>query len=70
MSFAVIIELATLTSYAIIIWGGKQRRDKGWKVVGTLLLFAALTQCVSMALVVSEPSPFCPVCPESTTPRI
>jgi len=51
MSFAVIIELATLTSYAVVIIGGKQGRDKGWKVVCTLLLFSALMQCVSMALV-------------------
>jgi len=51
MSFAVIIELATLTAYAIIILGGKQRRDKGWKVVCSLLVFSALVQLVSMALV-------------------
>ncbi|KAF2493233.1 hypothetical protein BU16DRAFT_465228 [Lophium mytilinum] len=51
MSFAVILELATLTSYAIIILGGKQRRDRGWKVVCAFLVVSALVELVSMALV-------------------
>jgi hypothetical protein len=53
MSFAVIIELATLIAYAVIILGGKQRRDFGWKVVCGLLAVGAIVQCASMAIVVS-----------------
>jgi len=51
MSFAVVIELATLIAYAVIILGGIQRRTKGWKVVCSLLTFAGIAQCVSMAIV-------------------
>lgn len=53
MSFAVVIELATLIAYAVIILGGVQCRSKGWKVVCALLAFAGIVQCVSMAIVVS-----------------
>jgi len=51
MSFAVVIELATLIAYAVIILGGVQCRSKGWKVVCALLAFAGIAQCVSMAVV-------------------
>ena len=53
MSFAVVIELATLIAYAVIILGGVQCRSKGWKVVCALLAFAGIAQFVSMAIVVS-----------------
>lgn len=51
MSFAVVIELATLIAYAVTILGGVQCRSKGWKVVCALLAFAGIAQCVSMAIV-------------------
>lgn len=51
MSFAVIIELATLVAYITVILGGKQMRDSGWKVVCTLLGLCTVVQCASMALV-------------------
>jgi len=53
MSFAIIIEMATLIAYAVIILGGKQKRDFGWKVVCSLLALGAMVQCASMAIVVS-----------------
>jgi hypothetical protein len=53
MSFTVIIELATMIAYVTVILGGKQRRDKGWKIVTFLLVIAGLCQLVSMAIVVS-----------------
>lgn len=52
MSFAVLIELATLMAYAVIILGGKQKRDIGWKIVCGLLAVGALVQCAGMAIVV------------------
>lgn len=59
MSFAVIIECATLVAYLTVIYGGKQQRDKGWKVVCALLGLCVTVQCASMALVVSiHESPF------------
>ncbi|KAF2091565.1 hypothetical protein K490DRAFT_31548 [Saccharata proteae CBS 121410] len=51
MSFAVIIEAAALIAYAVIILGGKQKRDKGWKIVCGLLGLAGAVQCASMAIV-------------------
>ncbi|SRR6266480_4411158 len=53
MSFAVIIELATLIAYTVIILGEKRRREFGWKVVCGLLAIGAIVQCASMAIVVS-----------------
>jgi hypothetical protein len=54
MSFAVIIELATFIAYAVIILGGKQQRDYGWKIVCGLLGVGAAVQCAGMAIVVSS----------------
>lgn len=53
MSFSVIVELALLVAYAVVILGGKQKRDQGWKIVCSLLAVAAAAQCASMAVVVS-----------------
>lgn len=52
MSFAVIVECATLIAYAVVILGGKQKRDQGWKIVCTLLTVSGLVQCAVMAIVV------------------
>lgn len=51
MSFAVLIELATLVGYVIIILGGKQSRDYGWKIACSLLGFATVVQIIAMAIV-------------------
>ncbi|EON67561.1 hypothetical protein W97_06929 [Coniosporium apollinis CBS 100218] len=51
MSFSVIVELALLVAYAVVILGGKQKRDQGWKIVCSLLVVAAAAQCASMAVV-------------------
>ncbi|KAF2757672.1 hypothetical protein EJ05DRAFT_538822 [Pseudovirgaria hyperparasitica] len=51
MSFSVIIELATLVAYIVVLAGGKQKRDQGWKVTASLLGFSALVQLIAMALV-------------------
>lgn len=51
MSFAVLIELATLVGYIIIVLGGKQSRDYGWKIVCSLLAFITIVQCTAMAIV-------------------
>ena len=37
----------------LMIGGGKQKRDKGWKVLCSVLAVTALAQCASMAIVVS-----------------
>jgi len=51
MSFSVIIELATIVAFIVIILGGKQTRDYGWKVVCSLLAVIVLTQCASMSII-------------------
>lgn len=52
MSFAVLLELATLVAYIIIILGGQQLRQYGWKVVVSLLAAIVLVQCSGMAIIV------------------
>ncbi|KKY14366.1 hypothetical protein UCDDS831_g08242 [Diplodia seriata] len=51
MSFAVVIELAVLIGYAVVLLGGKQKRDQGWKMISSLLMVAGATSCASMAIV-------------------
>jgi len=51
MSFAVLLELATLVAYIIIILGGQQLRQYGWKVVISLLAAIVLVQCSGMAII-------------------
>jgi hypothetical protein len=52
MSFSVIIELATVVAFIVIILGGKQTRDYGWKIVCSLLAVTVLAQCASMSIIV------------------
>jgi hypothetical protein len=52
MSFTAVLELATLVAYIVVILGGKQRREAGWKVLASMLLLIGAVQCASMAIVV------------------
>jgi hypothetical protein len=52
MSFAAMLELATLVAYVVVILGGKQKREGGWKVLASMLLLVGVVQCASMAIVV------------------
>lgn len=54
LSFATIVELATLVSFIVVMAGGKFKREDGWKLVGGLLLADAAIEFTGMALVVSE----------------
>jgi len=51
MSFAVVLEFATLVAYLVILIGGRQRRETGWKVLSFLLVIVGVFQCASMAIV-------------------
>lgn len=53
MSFAVVLEGSTIIAFLVVIAGGKQKRESGWKVLSGLLILVALVQCTAMALVVS-----------------
>ncbi|OAX85531.1 hypothetical protein ACJ72_00070 [Emergomyces africanus] len=51
MSFAVVIEGMTLITYIVILAGGKQMRESGWRILSLFLVLVALVQCASMGLV-------------------
>lgn len=55
MSFAVVMEGMTLIAFGVMISGGKQKRESGWKIMTGLLVLVGLIQCTAMALVVSHP---------------
>jgi len=51
MSFAVVIEGVTLTAFVVMIAGGKQKRESGWKMMSTLLVLVGALQLTGMALI-------------------
>jgi hypothetical protein len=57
MTFAVVIEGMTIVAFAILISGGKQRREQGWGVMALFVALAAFIQVVAMALIVGPPNP-------------
>lgn len=54
MSFAVVLEGMTLAAFAILLVGGKQKREQGWGVLTILVALAAFAQAIGMALMVRE----------------
>lgn len=60
MSFAAVLELATIVAYMVVINGSKQKRETGWKVLAFLLVLVGVVQCGAMAIVVCSPL-FCGV---------
>lgn len=51
MSFSVAIELATLVAFVVILLGGKQKRERGWRILVVLLCLTAVCQIVGMGIV-------------------
>jgi hypothetical protein len=54
MSFATVAELATLVGFAVIMGGGKYRRETGWRILGAMLLLVAAIELSAMSIVVSS----------------
>ena len=52
MSLTVVMELATLVGFAVVLLGGRQKREGGWKMVAGLLAVTTACQCAGMAIVV------------------
>jgi hypothetical protein len=52
MSVAALFELVTLIAFFMLITGGKQKRERGWRLLSFLLVLVGLLQCASMAVVV------------------
>jgi hypothetical protein len=53
MNAAAVVELVAIVTYIVILAGGRQKRERGWKLMAALLVVIGLAQCVAMALVVS-----------------
>lgn len=51
MNFSVVLLLAVLVAFAVTILGGKQKRDRGWRVICGILGVVFAVQCASMAIV-------------------
>lgn len=52
MSFAVVLEGMTIAAFAILLVGGKQKREQGWGALTILVTLAAAVQAIGMALMV------------------
>lgn len=63
MSFAVVIEGMTFLSFVVMIAGGKQKRESGWKILAGLLFLIGGVQCAGMALIVKPYFLFSPPFP-------
>lgn len=51
MSFAIVLEGMTLIAYIVILVGGKQQRESGWRVLCGLHVCCAALQCAGMAII-------------------
>lgn len=54
MNFAAVLEGVTLVAFAVVMFGGRQKREGGWKILAGLLGALGLLQCAGMAIVVSN----------------
>lgn len=53
MSFAAVLELVTLVAYVVVIVGGKQKRENGWKVLAFMCGSVGILLLAGVAIVVS-----------------
>jgi len=51
MNFAALLELATLVAFLVIIAGGRQKREGGWRIVVGLMALVGISQCFAMSTV-------------------
>jgi len=52
MSLAVILELASVVTIALVLFGGKQRRADGWRPLNVLLACCVAAQVAGMGIIV------------------
>ncbi len=55
MSFAAVFELVTLVAFIVVIIGGKQKRENGWRVLALMCGIVGVVLCASVSIVVSVP---------------
>ena len=53
MSFAIVMEGMTLIAFLVMIVGGKQKREQGWKVLSGIIAFVGVILATGMSLIVS-----------------
>ena len=53
MSFAIVLEGMTLIAYVVILGGGKQKRESGWKILSGMHFIVGALQLAGMAIIVS-----------------
>jgi len=51
MNFAVVLELASLVGFAVVILGGRGKREAGWQILSGVIGLVAAAQMIAMALV-------------------
>ncbi|QSZ36721.1 hypothetical protein DSL72_006604 [Monilinia vaccinii-corymbosi] len=51
MSFAAVVELVTVVAYLVVLLGGKQQREAGWKILVFMLVIVGIVQAASMSIV-------------------
>lgn len=54
MSFAIVLEGMTLITYMVILSGGKQKRESGWKILSGLHFIVGALQLAGMVIIVSS----------------
>ena len=52
MSFGIVLEGMTIIAYAVILAGGKQKREKGWKILAALHGVCAALLIPAMSIIV------------------
>ena len=56
MSFAVVMEGMTLIAYIVMMLGGKQKREQGWRILSGLHVIIAILLASSMSIIVRDTS--------------
>lgn len=51
ISFAIVLEGMTLITYIVILVGGKQKRESGWKILAGLHFLCGAVECAGMAII-------------------
>jgi len=51
MNVSAVMELVTLIAFIVVLLGGKQKRETGWRILSFLLIVVAVMQCAGMAIV-------------------
>lgn len=52
MNAAAVLEMVVLVGFVVVLSGGKQKRESGWKLLASMLFVVAVVQCASMGLMV------------------